>query len=112
SNIIAGKAEGAENVIRVKAAVKNFTEETNFSVITDKGNFYSFIVNYSVNPEKLSIEMRDFLHDNKSGNRPDNTMEVYLSELGDESPQAVQLAMEKIYNSNRKKTRHAHSKQF
>jgi conjugative transposon TraN protein len=112
SKIIAGKAEGAENVIRVKAAVKNFTEETNFSVITDKGNFYSFIVNYSVNPEKLSIEMKDFLHDDKSGNQPENSMEVYLSELGDESPQAVQMAMEKIYNTNRKKTRHEHSKQF
>lgn len=112
SNIIAGKAEGAENVVRVKAAVKDFTEETNFSVITDKGSFYSFILNYSENPEKLSIEMKDFLNNEKLGNRPENSMEVYLSELGDESPQAVQLAMEKIYNSNRKKTRHAHSKQF
>lgn len=112
SNIIAGKAEGAENVVRVKAAVKDFYEETNFSVITDEGSFYSFIVNYSVNPEKLSIEMKDFLHDDKLGNRPENSMEVYLSELGDESPQAVQMAMEKIYNTNRKKTRHVHSKQF
>ena len=112
SNIIAGKAVGAENVIRVKAAVKNFTEETNFSVITDDGSFYSFIVNYSVNPEKLSIEIKDFLHKDKLGNRPKNSMEVYLSELGDESPQAVQMAMEKIYNSNRKKTRYAQSKQF
>ena len=112
SNIIAGKAVGAENVIRVKAAVKNFTEDTNFSVITDDGSFYSFIVNYSVNPEKLSIEIKDFLHKDKLGNRPKNSMEVYLSELGDESPQAVQMAMEKIYNSNRKKTRYAQSKQF
>jgi conjugative transposon TraN protein len=112
SNIIAGKAEGAENVVRVKAAVKDFTEETNFSVISDEGSFYSFIVNYSVNPEKLSIEMKDFLHEDKLGNRPENSMEVYLSELGDESPQAVQMAMEKIYNSNRKRIRHIHSKQF
>jgi conjugative transposon TraN protein len=112
SNIIAGKADGAENVVRVKAAVKNFTEETNFSVITDEGSFYSFIVNYSVNPEKLSIEMKDFFHDNKLGNRPDNSMEVYLSELGDESPQDVQMAMDKIYNTNRKRIRHAQSKQF
>jgi conjugative transposon TraN protein len=112
SNIIAGKAEGAENVVRVKAAVRDFIEETNFSVITDEGSFYSFIMNYSKNPEKLSIEMKDFLHDDKLGNRPENSMEVYLSELGDESPQAVQMAMEKIYNTNRKKIRHVNSKQF
>lgn len=112
SNIIAGKAEGAENVVRVKAAVKDFTEETNFSVITDEGSFYSFIVNYSESPEKLSIEMKDFLHNEKLGNQSENSMEVYLSELGDESPLAVQMAMEKIYNSNRKMIRHVHSKQF
>ncbi|QGY45774.1 conjugative transposon protein TraN [Maribellus comscasis] len=112
SNIIAGKAESAENVVRVKAAVKDFTGETNFSVITDEGSFYSFIVNYSLNPEKLNIEMKDFLHDGKLGNMPENTMEVFLSELGDEAPQTVQMAMEKIYKTNRKKIRHVKSNQF
>ena len=112
SNIIAGKAEGAENVVRVKAAVKDFTEETNFSVITDEGSFYSFIVNYSKEPEKLSIEMKDFLHNNKLSNRPENSMEVQLTELGDESPQNVQKVMEKIYRSNRKKVKHVRSNQF
>ena len=34
NNIIAGKADGVENVVRVKAAVKEFPGETNFSVIT------------------------------------------------------------------------------
>ncbi|MCG6190190.1 conjugative transposon protein TraN [Maribellus maritimus] len=112
SNIIAGKAEGAENVVRVKAAIKGFTEETNFSVITDEGSFYSFIVNYSKEPEKLSIEMKDFLHNNKLTNRPENSMEVQLSDLGNESPQAVQMAMEKIYKANRKKVKHVKSNQF
>lgn len=41
-NLIAGKADGAENVIRVKATVKNFRQETNMSVITEDGNFYTF----------------------------------------------------------------------
>ena len=112
SNIIAGKAEGAENVVRVKAAVKDFKEETNFSVITDEGSFYSFIVNYSENPAKLNIEMKDFIHDGKMVNRPNNSMEIYLSELGNESPQTIQLAMEKIYKTNRKKVKHVKSKQF
>ena len=112
SNIIAGKAEGAGNVVRVKAAVKGFKEETNFSVITGEGSFYSFIVNYSDNPEKLNIEMKDFIHPEKFGNQPGNSMEVHLSELGDESPQTVQMVMEKIYKTNRKRIKHVESNQF
>jgi conjugative transposon TraN protein len=112
SNIIAGKADGAENVVRVKAAVKGFKEETNFSVITDEGSFYSFIVNYSENPEKLNIEMKDFLHNEKLGNKSENAQEVHLSELGNESPQAVRSVMEKIYKTNRKRVTHINSKQF
>ncbi len=112
TNIIAGKADGAENVVRVKAAVKDFKEETNFSVITDEGSFYSFIVNYSENPSKLNVEMKDFIHDGKLVNRPNNSMEIYLSELGDESPKTIHLAMEKIYETNRKKVNHVKSNQF
>ncbi len=112
SNIIAGKADGAENVVRVKAAIKDFKEETNFSVITDEGSFYSFIVNYSENPINLNVEMKDFIHDGKLVNRPNNSMEIYLSELGDESPKSIQLAMEKIYKTNRKKVKHVKSNQF
>ena len=41
-NLIAGKADGSENVIRVKATRKNFREETNMSVITESGSFYTF----------------------------------------------------------------------
>ena len=112
SSIIAGKAESAENVVRVKAAIKDFKEETNFSVITDEGSFYSFIVNYSENPSKLNVEMKDFIHDGKRVNRPNNSMEIYLSELGNESPKTIQLAMEKIYKTNRKKVKHVNSNQF
>lgn len=55
ANLIAGRADGAENVIRVKAAVKEFETETNFSVITDDGSFYSFNVKYASEPEKLTM---------------------------------------------------------
>ena len=48
-HLIAGKADGAENVIRVKATVRNFREETNFSVITESGSFYTFNVNTQKN---------------------------------------------------------------
>lgn len=69
-NLIAGKADGAENVIRVKATVKNFREETNMSVITESGSFYAFNVKYAEEPLLLNIEMKDFIHDGSEVNRP------------------------------------------
>ena len=42
ANIIAGKADGAENVIRVKAAKRGYKGEKNMSVITEDGAYYSF----------------------------------------------------------------------
>ena len=63
-NLIAGKADGSENVIRVKATRKNFREETNMSVITESGSFYTFNVKYADEPLLLNIEYRKrkFLH--------------------------------------------------
>ena len=54
-NLIAGKADGAENVIRVKATVKEFREETNMSVITEDGAFYTFNVKYADEPLLLNV---------------------------------------------------------
>ena len=112
ANIIAGKADGAENVVRVKASMKDFTDETNFSVITEEGSFYSFIVNYAENPVKLNIEMKDFLHEYKMGNQPDNSVEVQLAEFGNKTAQNIQLAMEKIYGIRKKQIKNISSKQF
>jgi len=112
SSIIAGKADGAENVVRVKAAEKNFAGETNFSVITDEGSFYSFVVSYSDHPARLNIEMKDFIHDGKAVNRPDNSMEIYLTELGNESPKMVRTIMETIYKKNKSRIHNIGSKRF
>ena len=71
-NLIAGKADGAENVIRVKTTVKDFREETNMSVITESGSFYTFNVKYAEEPLLLNIEMKDFIHDGSEVNRPNN----------------------------------------
>ena len=68
ANIIAGIADGSDNVVRVKAAVKGFETETNFSVITDEGSFYTFNVKYADEPQKLNVEMKDFIHDKICGN--------------------------------------------
>ena len=61
NHIIAGKADGAENVIRVKATTEGFPGETNFSVICEDGSFFSFNAKYAREPEMLNIEMKDFL---------------------------------------------------
>lgn len=53
-DILAQKALGAENILFVKADKENFTE-TNLSVITADGKFYSFLLDYSSNPPKLNI---------------------------------------------------------
>lgn len=111
-NLIAGKADGAENVIRVKATVKDFRTETNLSVITEDGNFYTFNVKYADEPLLLNIEMKDFIHDGSTVNRPNNAMEVYLKELGSESPKLVRLIMESIYKNDKREVKHVGSKRF
>lgn len=112
ANIIAGKADGSENVIRIKAAVQGFERETNFSVITEEGSFYSFNVKYADEPEKLNIEMKDFIHDGEAVNRPNNSLDIYLKELGDKSPRAVNLIMKSIYQNDKREIKHIGSKAF
>ncbi|MCL1617744.1 DUF4138 domain-containing protein, partial [Bacteroides sp. ET71] len=72
ADIIAGKADGSENVLRVKAALRDFSRETNLAVITEDGSYYTFNVKYADEPTKLNIEMKDFLHDGEAVNRPNN----------------------------------------
>ena len=112
TNLIAGKADGAENVIRVKAARKHFRNETNMSVITEDGNFYTFNVKYVDEPVKLSVEMTDFLHDGEAVNRPNNALEIYMEELGSESPLLVKLIMKSIYKNDRREVKHIGCKRF
>lgn len=111
-NLIAGKADGAENVIRVKATVRNFRTETNMSVITEDGSYYSFNVKYADEPLLLNVEMKDFIHDGSTVNRPNNKQEIYLKELGSESPMLVHLIMKSLHKENKRKVKHIGCKRF
>lgn len=111
-NLVAGKADGAENVIRVKAVVKNFRDETNMSVITESGSFYTFNVKYADEPLLLNVEMKDFIHDGSKVNRPNNALDIYLEELGCESPKLVQLINKSIHKENRRHVKHIGCKAF
>lgn len=112
SNIIAGKAGSSENVLRIKAAIRGFETETNMAVITEEGSYYTFNIKYVDEPEKLNIEMKDFMHDGIATNRPNNSMEIYLKELGNESPRIVYLINRSIYQNDKRIIKHIGSKRF
>ena len=112
SDLLAAKADGTENVLRVKAALRDFSRESNLAVITEDGAYYTFNVKYADEPVKLSIEMTDFIHDDEATNRPNNALDIYMHELGQESPLLVKLIMQSIYKNNDREVKHIGSKRF
>ena len=111
-NLVAGLADGAKNVLRVKSAVKSFKSETNLTVITDDGCFFTFNVKFAKEPLLLNIEMTDFIHDGEAVNRPNNAQEIFLERLGSESPMLVKLIMKSIQKQNKREIKHIGSKRF
>lgn len=106
--LIAGKADDAENVLRIKATVKDFTEETNFSVITEDGRFYNFNVFYSSYPSTLNY---DLLTMQKASDR-ENGNDVLFEELGNNKPSLAGLLMETIYKDDKRIIKHIASKSY
>ncbi|MEN5133127.1 conjugative transposon protein TraN [Elizabethkingia anophelis] len=93
----AGKADGVDNVLRIKAAVQNFEPETNFSVITEDGKFYSFDVFYSSAPAVLTYDLLKMKQVEKQKKN-----EALFGELEGYSPSVAELIMETIYQQNKK----------
>ena len=52
----------------------------------------SLHVKYADEPLLLNIEMADFIHDGSEVNRPNNALDIYLKELGSESPKLVPVS--------------------
>jgi conjugative transposon TraN protein len=103
--IVAGKADDADNVLRVKAAARGFTEETNFSVITDDGNFYGFNACYSDAPEVLS---HNLVKGQKLNDRA-KAADVRFEALGKTPASVTGLLMERLYEKERRNIRHIKS---
>ena len=82
------------------------------SVITEDGAFYTFNVKYAEEPLLLNIEMKDFIHDGSTVNRPNNAQEVYLKELGSESPLLVRLIMKSVHKQDKRVVKHIGCKRF
>lgn len=106
--LIAGKADDTENVLRVKAAVRDFDQETNFSVITNDGKFYSFNVCYSPYPITLTYDLHTAqkLADKKSGD------DVLFEELGNNPPSLTDLLMQTIYTKDKRIIKHIGAERF
>lgn len=106
--LTAGKAQDAPNVLRVKAAVRNFDVETNFSVITEDGFFYSFTVCYSPAPSALTydlVKLRNLAQRQSSD-------AVLIEELGNEPPSLAGLLLETIYEKDSRILRHISSESY
>lgn len=108
-NLIAGKADEAENVLRVKASVADFDTETNFSVITEDGRFYSFDVFYSKYPATLNYDVEKMLQSRLK----EKLNDVLFEDLGGSNqPSLIEAVMKTIYNKNKKFIRHIGSYSF
>lgn len=115
--IIAGKADGAENVVRVKAAVRDFAEETNLTVITEDGGFYTFDARYAENPATSTIEIaaaESPATQPASASEPARADEgrVLLREVGRERPATVKRVLSDIYRQNRADVKGIHTRKY
>ena len=72
----------------------------------------SLHVKYADEPLLLNVEMCDFIHDGEKVNRPNNAQEIYLKELGSESPMLVRLIMKSILGQNKREVKHIGCKRF
>ncbi len=115
--IIAGKADGAENVVRVKAAVRDFAEETNLTVITEDGGFYTFDARYAENPSTSTIEIaaaESPAAQPASASEPARADEgrVLLREVGRERPATIKRVLSDIYRQNRADVKGIHTRKY
>ncbi len=116
-DIIAGKADGAGNVVRVKAAVRNFTTETNLTVITEDGGFFSFDVHYAENPAvstiNISAPKQTTVDSGCTQPEPARTDgRVLLQEVGREKPATVKRVLGDIYRQNRMDVKGVRTKKY
>jgi conjugative transposon TraN protein len=107
-NLIAGKAEEVQNVLRIKAAVRNFEAETNFSVITEDGRFYNFDVMYTCCPATLNYDVQKMLQTQEK----EKANDVLFEDIGDNQPSLTQAALKAIYTKNKKLIKHIGSYSF
>ncbi|EFK35712.1 Bacteroides conjugative transposon TraN protein [Chryseobacterium gleum] len=105
--LVANKAEPIGNVLRVKSAVRDFEEETNFSVITEDGKFYSFDASYSSYPEILSYDLVKLQRGMER-----QYADVLFEDLKGSSTSFTWLIMENLYRKSNRIIKHIVSKSY
>lgn len=105
--LVANKAEPIGNVLRIKSAVRDFEEETNFSVITEDGKFYSFEASYSSYPEILSYDLVKLQRGMER-----QYADVLFEDLKGSSTSLTWLIMERLYNKSNRTIKHIVSKSY
>ena len=106
--LIANKVEPIGNVLRIKSAVRDFEEETNFSVITEDGKFYNFDVFYSSYPEALTYDLVKLQRADERRYSPD----VLFEDLKGSSSSLTELIMENLYEKSSRTIKHIASRSF
>ena len=74
-DILAQKAQGASNVLHLKAGKKDFPE-TNLTVITSDGSIHEFTINYAEHPNQLINQVEPNFN-------KDNPTVIFLSAMND-----------------------------
>ncbi|MEG1026722.1 MAG: conjugative transposon protein TraN, partial [Flavobacterium sp.] len=85
-----------------------FEDETNFSVITNDGRFYSFNAYYSSYPDILSYDLLTM----QKQSEKENLNDVLFEELGDTAPSLTDLLLETIYTNDKRIVKHLGAKSF
>ncbi|SEH47987.1 conjugative transposon protein TraN [Chryseobacterium culicis] len=107
-NLIANKAEDVANVLRIKSSVRDFEEETNFSVITQDGKFYNFDVFYSSYPDTLNYDLLKLQRNQEK----EYSTDVLFEELKGESSSLTELLIRTLYQLPKRTVKHIGSKSF
>lgn len=97
--IIADKADEVQNVLRIKAAYKGFSAQTNFSVICEDGSFWSFQATYNESIPQEYYEMKS-MRAVLAQERATNNQEVQLSDINGESPLLLDLITKSLHQKN------------
>lgn len=107
-NLIANKAEDVGNVLRIKAGINGFEEETNFSVITQDGKFYNFDVLYSPYPNTLNYDLLKL----RQTQEKEYSTDVQFEELKGNSSSLNEAIMKTLYENPKRTITHIGTKSF
>ncbi|MEA5402969.1 conjugative transposon protein TraN [Arcicella sp. DC2W] len=107
NRIICDRVEGVDNVLKLKAAQIGIFE-TNVTVITHDGKYYSFLVSYNESPNKLNITMAAGLNDDFEQQVSDRPEKIVFSDTYYTETEMIHFSKKMIELSNTSKHKIQH----